>query len=158
LLAKEKGCDHDSPTDAYIECKGQEKKNGLPKWRVNHKRCFGSTEMKDWRCGKGSASDFAPKHGCHWCCPTRANQVWTMDFTRDSLESEGKFRALNVMDGYTREAPWIEVDTSLPGLRVAQVLNGVARERGLPEPIQVDKGPEFKSIRVFGHTGSLRLT
>jgi putative transposase len=80
--------------------------------------------------------------------------MWTMHFTRDTLESEGKFRALNVMDGYTREAPWIEVDTSLPGLRVAQVLNGVARERGLPEPIQVDKGPEFKSIRVFGHTGS----
>ena len=80
--------------------------------------------------------------------PTRTNQVWTMDFTRDSLASGRKFRTLNLMDGYTREAPWIEVDTSLPGLRVVGVLERVAEERGLPETIQVDNGPEFISLAV----------
>jgi putative transposase len=63
--------------------------------------------------------------------PTRANQMWTMDFTRDSLASGRKFRTLNLMDGYTREALWIEVDNSLPGLRVVRVLERVAQERGL---------------------------
>jgi transposase InsO family protein len=33
----------------------------------------------------------------------------------------------------------------LPGLRVVQVLERVAQERGLPEAIQVDNGPEFIS-------------
>ncbi len=80
--------------------------------------------------------------------PTRTNQVWTMDFTRDSLASGRKFRTLNLMDGYTREAPRIEVDTSLPGLRVVRMLEGVAQERGLPEAIQVDNGPEFISRAV----------
>ncbi len=77
--------------------------------------------------------------------PTQANQVWTMDFTHDNLASGRKFRTLNLMDGCTREAPRIEVDTSLPGLRVVRVLEEVARERGYPQAIQVDNGPEFIS-------------
>jgi putative transposase len=80
--------------------------------------------------------------------PTQANQMWTMDFTRDSLASGRKFRTLNLMDGFTREALWIEVDTSLPGVRVVQVLERVAQERGLPKAIQVDNGPEFISRAV----------
>jgi putative transposase len=77
--------------------------------------------------------------------PTRANQVWTMDFTHDQLASGRKFRTLNLMDGFTREALAIEVDTSLPGLRVVRVLEEVARKRGYPQTIQVDNGPEFIS-------------
>lgn len=77
--------------------------------------------------------------------PTQANHMWTMDFTRDSLGNGRKFRTLNLMDGHTREALWIEVDTSLPGQRVVQVLEKVVEERGLPEAIQVDNGPEFIS-------------
>jgi putative transposase len=77
--------------------------------------------------------------------PTEANQVWTMDFTHDNLASGRKFRTLNLMDGFTRESPRIEVDTSLPGLRVVRVLEEVARERGYPQAIQVDNGPEFIS-------------
>jgi putative transposase len=48
--------------------------------------------------------------------------MWTMDFTRDSLAGGRKFRTLNLMDGCTREALWIEVDNSLLGLRVVRVL------------------------------------
>jgi putative transposase len=71
--------------------------------------------------------------------------MWTMDFTRDSLASGRNFRTLNLMDGHTRVALCIEVDSSLPGLRVVQVLERVAHERGVPEAIQVDNGPEFIS-------------
>ena len=71
-----------------------------------------------------------------------------MDFTRDTLASGVKFRTLNLMDGCSREALWIEVDTSLPGQRVVQVLDSVAQERGFPEAIQVDNGPEFISRAV----------
>ncbi len=62
-----------------------------------------------------------------------------------SLSSGRKFRTLNLMDDCTREGLWIEVDNSLPGLRVVQVLERVAQERGLPKAIQVDNGPEFIS-------------
>ena len=77
--------------------------------------------------------------------PSRKNEVWTMDFTHDSLANGRKFRTLNLMDGYTREALTIEVDTSLPGIRVVGVLERLKRERGLPAKIIVDNGPEFVS-------------
>jgi len=47
-----------------------------------------------------------------------------MDYTHDQLAGGRKFRTLNLMDGYTREALRIEPDTSLPGLRVVRVRRG----------------------------------
>jgi putative transposase len=52
------------------------------------------------------------------------------------------------MDGLRQEAPRIEVDTSLPGSRVVRMLDGVAQQRGYPEAIPVDNGPEFLSRAV----------
>ena len=51
---------------------------------------------------------------------------------------------LTIVDDCTRECPVIEVDTSLGGLRVRRVLDRIALERGLPEAIVVDNGPEFR--------------
>jgi putative transposase len=50
---------------------------------------------------------------------------------------------LNVVAGYPRECLAIEVDTSLSGLRVQQVLGRLKEMRGLPASISVDNGPEF---------------
>src|ERR1700751_6108134 len=77
--------------------------------------------------------------------PTQADQGWTMDFTHDSMANGRKFRTLNLMDGYSREALAIEVDTSLPGARVVCVLERLKQERGMPAKIMVDNGPEFLS-------------
>jgi len=77
--------------------------------------------------------------------PTRPDELWTMDFTQDALTSGRKFRTLNLMDGYTREALAIEVDTSLPGARVVRVLQRLQDQQRIPERIQVDNGSEFIS-------------
>jgi putative transposase len=76
---------------------------------------------------------------------TRVNQRWGMDFVSDSLADGRTFRALAIVDHYTRECPVIEVDLSLPGARVVRVLDRMAEERGLPDAIRVDNGPEFIS-------------
>ena len=52
---------------------------------------------------------------------------------------------LTIVDDCTRECPAIEVDTSLGGLRVRRVLDRIASERGLPEAIVLDNGPEFRA-------------
>jgi putative transposase len=50
------------------------------------------------------------------------------------------------VDLYTREAPAIEVDTSLSGVRVARVLDRLIGERGqAPQAIVMDNGPELTS-------------
>jgi putative transposase len=47
------------------------------------------------------------------------------------------------VDDFSRECPVIEVDTSLGGRRVVDVLERLADIRGLPEVITIDNGPEF---------------
>jgi putative transposase len=74
---------------------------------------------------------------------SKPNQRWGMDFVSDSLATGRKFRTLTIIDEYTRECPALEVDTSLPGKRVIRVLENRAAERGMPEEIHVDNGPEF---------------
>lgn len=66
-----------------------------------------------------------------------------MDFVLDSLADGRRFRTLNIVDDFSRECLAIEVDTSLPGARVARVLDQLALTRGLPTTIVVDNGPEF---------------
>ncbi len=77
--------------------------------------------------------------------PTRPNETWTMDFLQDALANGRKLRTLSIEDAYTREMLAIEVDTSLPALRVIRVLETLRLERGLPERIVIDNGTEFTS-------------
>jgi putative transposase len=75
--------------------------------------------------------------------PQRPNQRWSMDFVTDSIVTGRRFRALAIVDDYSRECPVIEVDTSLGGARVVSVLERLAETRGLPNVITTDNGPEF---------------
>lgn len=74
----------------------------------------------------------------------RKNERWSMDFVSDSVNTGRVIRMLTLVDDYTRECPAIEVDSSLGGMRVRRVLDRIAGERGLPEAIVVDNGPEFR--------------
>ena len=71
-----------------------------------------------------------------------------MDFMSDSLVDGRRFRLLNIIDDYNRESLWIEVDTSLPALRVIRVLERLLELRSKPNRIRVDNGPEFISDRL----------
>jgi transposase InsO family protein len=65
---------------------------------------------------------------------------------------------LTVVDDCTRECPAIEVDTSLGGLRV-RVLDRIASQRGLPEAIVLDNGPEFRgrALAAWSEERKVRL-
>src|SRR5439155_11916033 len=75
----------------------------------------------------------------------KADGRWSMDLVSDCVGTGRVIRMLTIVDGCTRECPAIEVDTSLGGLRVRRVLDRIASERGLPEAIVLDNGPEFRS-------------
>lgn len=77
--------------------------------------------------------------------PEQANQVWSMDFMNDVLTSKRKFRTLNIMDDYNRQAIAVEAAHSMPAVRVTQILEQTIREQGKPTVIRVDNGPEFIS-------------
>lgn len=75
----------------------------------------------------------------------RPNELWAMDFMQDALHNGRRIRLLTIVDTYTKESLRIEVDTSIRGTRVAEILSQIAGLRGLPENIIVDNGPEFIS-------------
>lgn len=63
----------------------------------------------------------------------------------DQLACGRSFRTLNVLDDFNREGPGIEVDFSLPALRVMRTLNQIIEWRGKPQAIRGDNGPEYVS-------------
>lgn len=72
-----------------------------------------------------------------------ANDIWTLDFVSDQLVSGMRFRALTVVDVFSREALAIEVGQRLRGEHVVAVLNRLAAQRGAPKYLFVDNGSEF---------------
>jgi len=61
----------------------------------------------------------------------------------DQLQDGTRFRALTVVDVYTRESVAIEVDQRLKGEDVVRVQNRLKQERGAPKVLFCDNGPEF---------------
>lgn len=71
-----------------------------------------------------------------------------MGCTVDTLTDGRGFRTLNIVDDFTREFVAIEVDRSLPGLRVVRVLDRLAETIGLPELLVMDNGPAFSGCAL----------
>ena len=76
---------------------------------------------------------------------TSANQEWALDFVHDAVECGRTIRVLGVVDAYTRECLALEVDTSFASRRVTRVLEAIVAERGQPQAIRCDNGPELTS-------------
>jgi putative transposase len=113
-------------------------------WRANHKlieRLYREEKLAIRRRGRQKRGDGSMAG--HWC-PIAANQRWSLDFTEDCLANGRRFRTANLKDDCTRECPAILVDFSLPGHRVVGLLEDVARDRGHPDVLVVDNGPELR--------------
>lgn len=128
-------------------------------WRINRKRVYRlyremglSLRMKvpKWR---RSARQRLERE-----VPARKNHVWSMDFVSDALYDGRRFRALTIVDAYTRECLAIEVDQGIKGEQVAAVLQGIVAHRGAPSTIRVDNGPEFVSKALDAWAYQLGVT
>ncbi|VWX53879.1 hypothetical protein NOVOSPHI9U_50498 [Novosphingobium sp. 9U] len=74
-----------------------------------------------------------------------------MDFVSDALFNGKRFRALTVVDAYTRECLAIHVDQGIKGEQVLAVMDRLLFERDdAPAKIRVDNGPGFIS-RALDH-------
>jgi putative transposase len=126
---------------------------------VNHKRVYRLYREE------GLAMRIRQRRRIRWngtaVSPTagRPNQRWSIDFVSDCVSTGKVIRMLTMVDDCTRECPAIEVDTALGGLRVRRVLDRVAVERGLPEAIVLDNGPEFRgrALAAWSEERKVRL-
>ena len=85
----------------------------------------------------------------HPRAPTQANQVWAYDFVFDACANGQQLKCLTVVDEYTRECLAIDVAGSIRSGRVIDVLSRLMSERGCPQVLRSDNGPEFVSKAIL---------
>lgn len=112
--------------------------------RVNHKRLW-RVYRKAGLCVKRKKRKRRVSRGLTTQMLSRANQEWALDFVHDVLGTGQRVRVLSVLDAYTRECLALEVDTSFASRRVTRVLERLTAERGRPESLRCDNGPELTS-------------
>lgn len=114
-------------------------------WKVNIKRVYRLYKLEGLEVRTKKRQKRASHLRVVPPAAAAANERWSMDFMRDTLDDGRPFRILTVVDTFTRECPLLAADTSLTGKCVADLLDSVAIERGYPRSITVDNGTEFYS-------------
>ena len=130
----------------------------VPSSRVNHKRV-----ERIWK-QEGLKVPF--KHrprkrlwlndgSCIRLRPEWANHVWAYDFVQCRTINGKPFRILVVIDEFSRECLALYVDRSIRSEQVMHVLADLFLERGVPNNIRSDNGPEFIAIALKKWLASL---
>jgi putative transposase len=77
--------------------------------------------------------------------PSFANEVWAYNFVFDACANGQQVKCLTIVDEFTRESLAIDVAGSIRSGRVIEVLARLVSERGAPQHLRSDNGPEFVS-------------
>ena len=85
------------------------------------------------------------------------NQIWAYDFVHDMCANGQQLKCLTVIDEYSREALAIDVSGSIRSERVMEVLSRLLSERGIPQYLRSDNGPEFVAHKLRDWTASQGL-
>lgn len=128
-------------------------------WAVNHKKVYRlykleglSLRLKQHKKRVSRLRVVQPQ-------AQQPNERWSLDFMSDTLGNGRRIRVLTIVDHFSRVSPAIEVDVSLPGRRVIEVLERAADQYGLPKTLCVDNGPEFsgRALDQWAHRHRVKL-
>ena len=117
-------------------------------WEVNKKRVLRlwreqglkvpQKQHKRRRLGMGSGENGISRRRAEY-----PGQVWSYDFAMDSTEDDRRLKVMPVVDEYTRECLSLEGERSIKASGVIDTLRRLFIERGEPDYIRSDNGPEF---------------
>lgn len=116
--------------------------------KINHKRVYAIYKKNGIARREKRKKRYTQQEKKPLVKPSKSNEIWAMDFMTDSCRNGEKMRTLNIIDLYARECLRIEVGRCLPSSKVISILDRLVLERGLPERIMVDNGPEYTS-KIF---------
>ena len=71
------------------------------------------------------------------------NHVWSYDFAMDQTEDGRRLKVMPVVDEYSRECLALQMERSITARDVVETLDRLFTERGEPDYIRSDNGPEF---------------
>ena len=120
-------------------------------WKVNHKRI-----ERLWRQEGLKVPAKQPKRRRLWlndgsCVrlrPQHRDHVWSYDFVFSRTHDGRPVRMLTLIDEFTRECLAIDVSRRMTSEDVLERLSDLFIQRGPPEYIRSDNGPEFTAHRV----------
>jgi putative transposase len=113
-------------------------------WPVNHKRVYRLYREDGLAIRQRTPRRRrAPQYRAQRAELAAPNQAWAMDFVSDTLADGRRFRLLAVVDCFSRECLAIVPRVQFRADHVVEVLEQLVRERGTPQTIRCDNGPEF---------------
>lgn len=116
-------------------------------WKDNHKRIY--RIYKEEGLNLRSKRPRRSKSGAHRLERlelTAIHQCWSMDFVADQLFDGRRFRALTLVDNFSRYCLAIRIGQSIKGMDVVRIMEEVKLAcKATPRRIQVDNGSEFIS-------------
>ena len=142
VIAKLKELSDKKPREGQDKLYSRIRNEGL-QW--NHKRIGRVYKLMGLNKSKGGRKRLPARIKQPLIIPMQPNDTWSMDFMHDALVSGRKFRVLNIIDDFNREALRIEPFFSIGSNLVIKILERLVMERGRPRAIRVDNGPEFIS-------------
>ena len=69
--------------------------------------------------------------------------MWAIDFQFDETSDRRRIKLCNIVDEHTREALAIRVSRTCSAEQVVELVAGLVGERGAPEYLRADNGPEL---------------
>ena len=106
-------------------------------WRVNHKRVYRLYKLEGLHLrSKRPRRNRAAAHRLDRVEATQPHQSWSMDFVADALFDGRRFRALTVVDNFSRKCLAIHADVSIKGCDVTEIVSWISARSGqTPERI-----------------------
>ena len=115
-------------------------------WRVNHKRVerlWREEGLKVPRKQRKRKRLWFNDGSCIRLRPLYRNHVWSYDFVADRTSDGRAIRYLTILDEHSRESLTIHLDRKITAYNVIEQLAELFVERGAPDFIRSDNGPEF---------------
>ena len=75
----------------------------------------------------------------------KTNDVWSVDFQFDSTVTGKPLKIFSIVEEHTRECLGGLVDYSITGLNLAEPLDILVIDRGIPKALRMDHGAELAS-------------
>jgi len=118
-------------------------------WKVNRKRVQRIRRQNDLQVvERACKSRRARPVRAERVRATKPNEVWSYDFVHDRLENGIGLKMLTVLDEFTRECLGLLVERSITAAGVVGFLEVLMLQRGVPENVRSDNGPEFVAAAV----------
>jgi len=128
------------PSRGFWKCRKVLRRQGRH-W--NHKRIYRVYKAMRLNLRRAAKRRLPTRERVPLYVPRYPDTVWSGDFMSDALACGRRFRTFNVTDDFNREALHIEIDTSITSARLVRIFEHLRLERGLPQVLRTDNGPEF---------------